>query len=104
MKAFISLALLFASAQSLQLRYITREEEARAVENAIVNRVVPQLDSEVAHADDPDHSAAKAAFTGAIPTHGDFQSKFGEFADQEPVLKRALMRVNHVGFPYPKAN
>ena len=104
MKGLISLALLLANSQAVQLEYITRDQEARAVENAIVNRVVPQLDSEVAHADDKDHSAAKAAFTGSIPTHDDFQTKFGEFADSEPVLKRALMRVNHPLYAYPKAN
>ena len=104
MKVLISLALLFATSQAVQVQYISRDEEARAIEIAITNRVVPQLDSEQAHADDVDHSAAKSAFTGSQPSHEDFQKKFGEFADSEPVLKRALMRVNHAGFPYPKAN
>ena len=67
------IALLFAEdAQAISVKDLTRDEEARAVENAIVDRVVPKLDSEVAHGSDADHSAAKAAFTGAIPTHGDF--------------------------------
>ena len=83
---------------------MTREEEARAVENAITTRVVAKLDSDEMHAGDADHSAAKAAFTGSNPTHGDFATKFGEFANDEPVLKRALMRINHPYFAYPKAN
>ena len=83
---------------------MTREEEARAVENAIVDRVVPKLDSEEIHGADADHSAAKATFTGSNPTHGDFATKFGEFVKDEPVLQRALMRINHPYFAYPKAN
>ena len=41
MKVLISLALLFANSQAVQVQYITRDQEARAIENAIVNRVVP---------------------------------------------------------------
>ena len=72
---FFGLLMTIALAQGAKIENIydlTKDEEARAVENAIVDRVVPKLDSEVAHGSDADHSAAKAAFTGAIPSHGDF--------------------------------
>ena len=72
---FLGLLMTIALARGVKIENIydlTKEEEARAVENAIVDRVVPKLDSEVAHGSDADHSAAKAAFTGAIPSHGDF--------------------------------
>ena len=53
MKSIYLIAILFASTQGLTLNRLDREGEARAIENAIVNRVVPNLDSAEAHPDDP---------------------------------------------------
>ena len=59
------------------------------------------LDKSVYH-DDPDHSAAKAAFRGEAGSVEDFEKKLGESGD--PVLSRALMRVNHPYYAYPHKN
>ena len=51
-----------------------------------------------------DNSAAMSSLKGMTPTHKDAALKYGELASSEPMLKRALMRINHDNFPYPKAD
>ena len=81
---------------------MSREEEARAIENAVLSRTVGLLDSPVAHPKDPDHSAAIAAMKGILNTNEDAIKKMGPLGDQEKILGKAVERINHPYFPYPK--
>ena len=100
MRFTLVLAALVLSAQSLKIERLNRDEEARAIENAVINRVVPKLDSEEAHADDKDHSAAKSAFMGNTPSSEDYMKKMGALAKDVPVLGKAMERLDHPYYPY----
>ena len=45
-----------------------------------------------------------SAIKGRKESHEDAHLKYGTNAVDEPFLKRALMRINHAGFPYPKTD
>ena len=100
MRFTLVLAALVLSAQSLKIERLNRDEEARAIENAVVNRVVPKLDSEVAHADDKDHSAARSAFNGNTPSSEDYMKKMGALAKDQPILGKVMERLEHPYYPY----
>ena len=100
-----SLSLLVAIAAAVKVQDpLTRDQEARAVENEVTFRVVHMLDSDLMHPDDADHNAAKAAFQGRVDySTGDFIKKLGPLdAPEDEVLKRSVGRINHPYFPYPK--
>ena len=105
MKAYF-IAVLLASTLAISQKStddaLTRDEEARAIERASVRRVARALDSNLAHSGDVDNSAAMSALKGRTPSHEDAHLKYGDNATSEPFLQRALMRINHPLFPYPK--
>ena len=74
MKVF---SILIAVAAAVKIQDpLSRDQEARAVENEVTFRVVHMLDSDLMHPDDADHNAAKAAFQGKVDyTTGDFIKK-----------------------------
>ena len=92
MKAII---LLVAAASAIKISDpLTRDEEARAVEIATTNRILDGLGER--------NSASRAGWTGKWNyATADFQSKMGP-VDDMPVLKRAVGRINHPYYPYPK--
>ena len=67
----------------------------------MTDRVVGKLGDGL-YKSDKDMSTAKSAFRGLKPTTEDFEKKLGEFAGSEPVMKRALMRINHPLYQYQK--
>ena len=81
---------------------LSREQEARAIENAVLARTVGYLDSSVAHPKDPDHSAAISAMKGILHSNEDAIKKMGPLGDKEKILGLAVDRINHPYFPYPK--
>ena len=81
---------------------MSREEEARAIENAVLSRTVGMLDSPVAHPKDPDHSAAVATMKGILNSNEDAIKKMGKLGNQDKILGLAVDRINHPYFPYPK--
>ena len=81
---------------------LTRAEEARAIENAVLSRTVGSLDSEVAHPKDADHSGAIAAMRGILGSNEDAIKKMGDLKKKDPILGKAVERINHPYFPYPK--
>ena len=81
---------------------LTRAEEARAIENAVLSRTVGSLDSEVAHPKDGDHSAAIASMRGVLSSNADAIKKMGDLKKKDPILGKAVERINHPYFPYPK--
>ena len=62
------------------------------------------IDNDLMHPDDADHNAAKAAFQGKVNYGtGEFIKKLGPLDDpSDAVLKRAVGRINHPYYPYPK--
>ena len=107
MKAYL-ITLLLASTLAISQKStddsLTRDEEARAIERATVRRVARALDDNLAHSGDVDNSAAMSALKGKTPTHEDAHLKYGDNAESEHFLKRALMRINHPLFPHPKSD
>ena len=61
---------------------LTRGEEARAVENAVVDRIAKRLNP---HSGDSDHSAVKAALRGEHMTTEDYFTTQGSLSDS-PIL------------------
>jgi len=104
MKQVLLIAALFAAAvQGVKLQDpLTRDEEARAIENAILSRTVGILDSPLAHPKDGDHSGATASMKGVLNSNEDAIKKMGPLGNQDPVLGLAVNRINHPLFPYPK--
>ena len=104
MKVFsIGLALMLVSSSSaVSLDRITRDEEARAVENATVNRIVEKL----APPSDEEQEAARKTWRGQstdLDNHLKVHKDMFEGQNIDPVLKRAVNRINHPMYAYPKA-
>ena len=96
-------ALLATAAQAVKLDGpLTRAEEARAIENAVLARTVGMLDSPIAHPKDPDHSGAIDSMKGVLNSNEDAIKKMGPLGNQDPILGKAVARINHPLFPYPK--
>merc|ERR1719327_2015835 len=77
---------------------LTRDQEARAIENAILSRTVGQLDSEIVHPKDPDHSGAISAMRGIYHSNEDAINKMGPLKDKDPILGKVVERITHPGF------
>ena len=88
------MALFTASTQAMKLKDpLSREEEARAIENAILDRTVASLDTETAHPKDSDHSGAISALRGRYHTNEDAINKMGPLKDHDPILGKVVERI-----------
>ena len=107
MKSIYFIAMVLASgASAMRLDRLNGNEEARAVENAITDRVVAKLDSADAHPTedgsvDPTHSAARDAFNGDLPKNSDLIKGLKVMSKENPILDLAFKRTQSPMFPYP---
>ena len=100
-------AILFSSSQGLQLRELqnypmTKNEEARAIENAVTQRVVDNLTSKIPHAEDPNNIAAIYAYRGHNPNREDYLKTLAKLGSNDPLISKVVERVNHPYYPYKK--
>ena len=100
---FFIAAFLAAAANGHKLNDpLTAPEEARVIENAVLSRTVGGLDSAIVHPNDGDHSAAISSMRGIWHSNEDAILKMGKLKNLDPVLGKAVERINHPYFPYPK--
>ena len=88
---------LTASAHALKLTDpLSRDQEARAIENAVLDRTVGVLDDELSHPKDQgSHSGARAAMRGVTFDNEQVINKMGPLEKFDPILGLAAKRIKH---------
>ena len=106
MKAILMALIVMSSVEGHKLNKtgITRDETARVIENAMVNRILPKLN--LGYEIDPNMSYSEHSLRGENMSHEDYLRIAGrenlQGPNVDPVLRRAVYRIEHPTYAYKR--